>query len=579
MRCLSHPLKRFREQVEKSCKKALKIMGCDDVELSIEIPPDGMGDLAVPCFPMAKKLKKPPQKIAEELAANIEKGELLKDVEVKGSYVNFFMDGNQLAEEVLRDALNEKENYGKLESKSITILLEHTSANPTGPLHVGRARNPIIGDSMARILRMAGYKVLTEFYLNDVGKQVAILSYGVKNIILEDAPERDKEDYRLVLHYQAANREMEEDPSVEDGINGMLYDLEHGDEETIKLVRNVCERALSANLSILNEINVRIDQFTWESRFIQERQVEDVIRRLKQSPLCKQEEDGAYALDLSSYEIHGKDTDFVFTRKDGTSLYTTRDLAYHLDKFSRCDIAINVLGEDQKLGQMQLAAALDILGEKRRPEWIFYSFVSLPEGRMSTRKGQVVYLDDLIEEAVDRALVEVKKRRSDLSEEQMKRIARSVGIGSVRFNIARIQAEKQIVFRWEDALSFEGNSAPFIQYAHARACSILRKAADGGMTYQQYDPSALVRKQEGDLMRSIGSLPLIVEECAERRKIHPMAQYAQEFAILFNQFYQFVPVLKADEKERKARLALVEASKWSLGNALRVLGIDAPEEM
>jgi len=198
---------------------------------------------------------------------------------------------------------------------------------------------------------------------------------------------------------------------------------------------------------------------------------------------------------------------------------------------------------------------------------------------MSTRKGQVVYLDDLIEEAVDRALVEVKKRRSDLSEEQMRRIARSVGIGSVRFNIARIRAEKQIVFRWEDALNFEGNSAPFIQYAHARACSILRKAADGGMTCQQYDPSALVRKQEGDLMRSIGSLPLIVEECAERRKIHPMAQYVQELAILFNQFYQFVPVLKADEKERKARLALVEASKWSLGNALRVLGIDAPEEM
>jgi len=576
---LSKPMMRFRKQAEERCRKALEKSGCGDAEITLETPPEDLGDLAFPCFSLAKRLRKPPQKIAEELSAGMEPSGLIERIEANGPYVNFFMDRSKLAEEVLRDVLEEGKGYGRLDKKNVRVLLEHTSANPTGPLHVGRARNPIIGDTMARILRMAGYDVTSEFYLNDVGRQVVVLSYGVRELELDTEPERDKDDYRLVLHYQKANALMEEDPSVLDEINGMLYDLEHGDEETIRQVRSACERVLAAIMKTLDEINVKIDQFTWESKFIEEGQVEGVIEALKKSPLCKQEEDGAYALELDSYGIHGRDADFVFTRKDGTSLYTTRDLAYHLDKFGRCDIAINVLGEDQKLGQTQLAAALDIIGEERRPEWIFYAFVSLPEGRMSTRKGQVVYLDDLLDEAVDRALSEVKKRRGDISGERMTEIARSVGRGAVRFNIVRIQAEKQIVFKWEEALNFEGSSAPFIQYSHARACSILRKAEREGYDWKGYDPSCLSEKQELDLAKAIGMLPLVVEECAEGRKAHTVAQYALELAIMFNQLYQFVSVLKAPERERRARLALVEASKICLGNVLGLLGIDAPEEM
>ncbi|MEM4262345.1 MAG: arginine--tRNA ligase, partial [Thermoplasmata archaeon] len=431
----------------------------------------------------------------------------------------------------------------------------------------------------ARILRLGGYDVVTEFYVNDVGKQVVTLAYGVKNLKPEEEPERDRDDYRYVLNYQLASRALEEDPAVLDEINGMLYDLEHGEQETIRLVRETCEKILKAILESLERINIRIDQFTWESKFIAEGKVAELIEKLKRSPLCKQEEDGAYALDLASYGIHGKDTDFIFTRKDGTSLYTSRDLAYHLDKFGRCDIAIDVLGEDQKLGQMQLCAALDIIGEKRRPEYIFYAFVSLPEGRMSTRKGTVVYLDDLVDEAVALALEEVRKRRTELPEEQMLRIANDVGKGAVRFNIIRIQAEKQIVFRWEDALNIEGNSAPFVQYAHARACSILRKAAEENLDWKEYDPSRLRREQEIALSKAIAKFPMIVEDCAESRRAHPVAQYALELATLFNQFYQFVPVLKAEDEERRARLALVEASRIALRNSLHALGINAPEEM
>jgi arginyl-tRNA synthetase len=577
---MSETLKRFRKEVEEAVRSAAEKAGAKGAELAIESPPDGkMGDLAVPCFPLAKLLRKSPQAIAADLVSFIPPAGLISKVETSGAYVNFFMDREKLKAEVLEEALSKREAYGRLAPKKTRVLVEHTSANPTGPLHIGRARNPIIGDSITRILRMAGYDAVSEFYVNDVGKQVAVLSYGVKNLHPQEKPERDKEDYRLVLNYQAANKAMEEDPAVLDEINGMLYDLEHGDKGTMESVRGVCERMLSALLVSLKDINVNIDQFTWESKFIQEGQVLGIIDKLKKSQLCKQEEDGAYALDLEPYGIHGEETDWIFTRKDGTSLYTTRDLAYHLDKFRRCDLAIDVLGEDQKLGQHQLAAALDIMGEKRRAEYIFYAFVSLPEGRMSTRKGTVVCLDDLIEEGIARALSEVKKRREDISEERMARIARMVAVGAIRFNIARIQGEKQIVFKWEDALNFEGNSAPFVQYSHARACSILKKAAEEGASWKGYDPSLLTKPQELALIRAIGSLSLVVETSAEDRKVHPMAQYALELATLFNQFYQFVPVLKAEGGEKKARLALVEAAMWGMRNSLGALGVESPEEM
>ena len=573
-------MRRFKKEVEEKVKEALENLGCADVAPTIEIPPDEkMGDLSVPCFPLSKKLKTSPQKIAEDLCSIIQKGELIEKVEHKGAYVNFFINIEKLKSDAIREAIAKGDEFGHLDRKNVKVLIEHTSANPTGPLHVGRARNPIIGDSVARILRLGGYDVVTEFYVNDVGKQVVTLAYGVKNLKPQEEPERDRDDYRYVINYQLASKAMEEDPAVLDEINGMLYDLEHGNRETIGLVRETCEKILRAILESLERINVKIDQFTWESRFISEGKVPMLIEKLKRTPLCKQEEDGAYALDLASYGIHGKETDFIFTRKDGTSLYTSRDLAYHLDKFGRCDIAIDVLGEDQKLGQLQLCAALDIIGEKRRPEYIFYAFVSLPEGRMSTRKGTVVYLDDLVDEAVALALEEVKKRRTELTMEQMLKIANDVGKGAVRFNIIRIQAEKQIVFKWEDALNIEGNSAPFVQYSHARACSILRKAAEENLDWKECNPSHLRREQEIALSKAIARLPTIIEDCAESRKAHPMAQYALELATIFNQFYQFVPVLKAEGEDRNARLALVEASKIALKNSLRALGINAPEEM
>lgn len=542
----------------------------------IEIPPREIADFAVPCFPLSRILRKSPADIARELADSIDTSPAISRVWNEEGYLNFRVNEDMLVEKTLGAILTLKGDYGAREKKDTRILLEHTSVNPTGPIHVGRARNPLIGDTLARCLRKCGYPVTTEYYVNDVGKQVVLLTWALENIPPDqlDIPENEKEDHRLVVYYQEANRLMEEDSGVEEEVAEMLRRFERGDREIIDRVRRTAERVLDGILQSLEKVGVHIDNLVWESQFILDGSAREVVERLKKSPYSH-EEGGAYYLDLAEFGIHGRDTRFFYTRSDGTTLYTTRDLAYHLNKFSRADHLINVLGEDQKLGMTYLAAALKILGESRLPENVFYSFVSLPEGRMSTRKGRTVNLDDLIAEAEERALEEVRKRRTDLGKEQMLRIARAIGRGAVRYNIVRVQPEKPMVFRWEEALNFEGNSAPFVQYAHARACSILRKA---GQYTRSIDPMLLTEDYERNLVWILARLPEVIFEAGEKRRIHLVPSYAHEVASAFNQFYVYVPVLRAGNR-RDARLSMVEATMWVLKNVLGLMGIEALEEM
>jgi arginyl-tRNA synthetase len=569
------PFNKFRQEVHMALERVLQELKTD-TQIVLDKAPEGMGDLAFPCFPLAKLFRRSPDAIAKDIASRIAPHGMIEKVDVKGGYVNFTVRFDALAQDSLAGALARKESFGTPErGLPQRVLVEHTSVNPTGPIHVGRARNPIIGDTLARILRHAGYKVATEFYVNDVGRQAVIMTWGVRHLKVDAKPEREKDDYRFVLHYQQANKILEEKPELEKEIGEMLYKLEHGDPETVKLTHDTCEKVLKAITETLAQLNIMIDKFTWESRFVADKSVDGIIAKLKQSEYCH-EQDGAFYLELESFGIAGRETKWFFTRSDGTSVYTTRDLAYHMDKFTRTDVAINILGEDHKLAMQELAAALTIMGIDKKPEIVYYAFVSLPEGKMSTRKGLVVNLDDLVDESMERAYEEVKRRRTDLTEQRMREIARTVGIGALRYNIARVQAEKQIVFKWEDALNFEGSSAPFVQYAHARACSILEKA---GQRSGRFDAKELTTDYEKDLVKMIARFPSVISECAEYRKTHVLAVYVQDLAAQFNQFYRFVPVLRAEGGARDARLALVEASMWALRNALWCLGIDAPREM
>jgi arginyl-tRNA synthetase len=569
------PIEPFRKEVEYRVRETLDSMGVE-ASFEIETPSPDIADFAVPCFPLAKILKRSPMDIADELVSKMGDMKLFTRVWNERGYLNFKADDDLLITTTLEQILSTRGDYGKGEGRMESILLEHTSVNPTGPMHVGRARNPLIGDTLARCLRFYGHDVITEYYVNDVGKQVVLLTWGLENLTEDqvEVPESEKPDHKLVGYYRKANQLMESDPQVGEEIQEMLRRFEEGDQDIIDRVRRTAKRMLDGLSLTLEMVGVEIDSFAWESQFIVDGTAREVVNRLKSSGYAM-EEDGAYYLELENFGVHGHDTRWFFTRNDGTTLYTTRDLAYHLNKFSRADRLINVLGEDQKLGMQQLASALTILGETRKPENVFYSFVSLPEGKMSTRRGMVVNLDDLIEEAEERALGEVKKRRTDLTEERMEEISKAIGSGAIRYNILRVQSEKQMVFRWEDALNFEGNSAPFLQYSHARACSILRKA---GEYIPVVDSSLLTDPYERRLIRVLARFPSVLEEAAEKRRIHLLPSYGQEVASAFNQFYAYVPVLRSGEN-RGARISLVEATMWVLKNTLNTLGIVAPEEM
>ena len=550
------------EAFEKEIKEKLSFV--KDVKL--EIPPEEIADIAFPCFSLAKEWKQSPEKIAEEIAAKIGSGEYIERVEAVKGYVNFFINSQKLANETIKGILRLKDKFGSYESNGIRVIVEHTSANPNGPLHVGRARNPIIGDTMARILKFGGYDVVTQYYVDDMGKQVAILFWGVKNLNIESKAE--KPDHKYVVYYQKAMKLMEEDEKVKEDIENIIMECEKGNKSLLQEIKEIYQPVLEGILQSLKNLNIAIDEFVEESKFVIDGSVYDVIEKLSSLPYAGKEGRAVY-LRLDEFDVHGRSKKFYLTRSNGTSLYAARDIAYHIWKGERADMMINVLGEDHKLEAKQVGIALKLLG-KKIPETIFYAFVSLPEGRMSTRKGRVVYLDDLIEEARERAMREVEKR--GMVGEKAIKIATAIAAGAIRYNIIKVSPDKAIVFKWDDALNFEGESAPFIQYAHARCASILKKAK-----FREKNEYEFKHPSEIKLIKMLAKFPYFVRKSILSRNPSLIANYAFELASVFNAFYRDCRVIGS--KRENDRLALVKATKQVLKNALNLLGIEALEEM
>ena len=538
-------------------------------EVSLEVPPDPkLGDLALPCFPFAPLLKKSPAAIAADLKGKIGQHDFIENVEVVGGYLNFHLNRTTVIRDTVNAILAEGQSYGSSGSgRGKRALVEHTSINPNASPHVGRARNALIGDSIVRMLRFEGYEVEVHYFVNDVGKQIAMLVLGAEG--------RSSVTFDELLGvYVDINRRVQEDPELEKSVFALLSKLESGDEDTIKSFRQIVDICIDGQTRILGELGIRYDVFKYESDYVSGGVTGEILDRLHATGKLEKDTDGRFVLNLEGYDLPSRAPYVVLTRADGTSLYPLRDIAYTIDKvLTGCFPNIVVLGEDQKLYFQQVRAALDILGYSA-PVSIHYSFVLLPDGKMSTRQGTVVLLEDFMKEAVAKATEEMAKRHGEADDA----IAKAVAYGAVKYAILKVANERNVTFDWESALSFEGDTGPYLQYCHARINSIMRRA--GGELPAGADFSVLTEDIEFELAKELAQFPSAVSQAVAECSPHIVANATARVARAFSTFYNQCPVLNADDVNvRDARLLLCASVKQVIGNGMSLLGIDPVESM
>jgi arginyl-tRNA synthetase len=594
-------MRQLREVISGPVRDALTEMGDLDPDKTLDSigkpRHPSQGELALPCFALAKALGKPPQEAAAELATRL--GPVCGGIDgcgmvsSEGGFCNFFVDAEWLAGQTVGSILADVESAGHFRESS-SLLIEHTSANPNGPFHVGRARNAILGDTFVRMHRLAGDEVRAEYYVDDMGKQVGILAWALANLdegkvselltaaeINEPSNHPEKPDHQRVRYYQAANLLGATDPAVEEGVTLLVQASEEADVETLDLFEAAYQPVLDGMLDTLGRLGIEFDEFTKESKFIVDGSVDVIMEKLEASPLHGTAENGAHFLELESRGVSGKSTKFFFRRGDGSSLYATRDIAYHEWKWTQAERLVNILGEDHRLQSKQVSEALKELGIQT-PEVVFYAFTKLPDGKMSTRRGNVVYMDDLLDEAISRATDVVREiRGADLSEGELQTIGEAVGLSAVRFNIIRVSPEKGINFQWEEALSLDSDSAPFIMYSHARACSIGRKiSASGNEIETSIDTNNWndLSDSAGNLVKQMAMFGEVLDEALKSARPNLLCSYLLSLSTDYNRFYRDNHVLVEGVVDGR-NLALSEAARIIIAACCNGLGIIPIESM
>lgn len=547
------------------------------------------GDLAIALHRSAKAAGQEPTGFARTIAAALPAVPGILSTEATGAFLNFRADLAPLTERTLGLILSEGDRWGHADGRGTTVCVEHTSANPTGPFHVGRVRNGIIGDTLARVLRATGAAVTTQYYVDDVGRQAAMITWiwskpreawppeiaAAVPVLLPSEEAALRPDRRYGRPYSTVSRYLKDHKEAAEEVAAISRRLESGAE--FPEHRRLAEEVLRGMVASLARIGIVFDEFVWESKFLRNGGVERAIAQLRAAPHAVQEPNGAWALDTSGYGLPKESSRVIVTRADGTSLYAVRDVAYHEEKFARFERAIDVLGQDHQLHAKTLDAMLAEAGQSRRPEFVIYQDITVPEGgRMSTRQGTVVYIDDLLDEAIDRARTEVRRRHPELPPEEVEGIARAIGAAAIRYHIVRVAPEKAVQFRWEEALAFEGRTGPFLLYSYARAASLLRKSETPGP--YRFSADRLATAAEHRLIKVLARLPSIVAQVGRTTHVHALAGYAHDVAEEFNRFYESTPVLTAAQ-ERESRLALVAAARQTLANVLALLGLEPLERM
>lgn len=544
----------------------------DKIEGLIEVPPrPEMGDYAFPCFQLAKVMRKAPNMISGELAENINKDGFEK-VEQLGPYVNFFVDKGVFSKNTIEKVLEEGDNYGASNiGEGKNVCVEYSSPNIAKPFHVGHLFTTAIGNALYKMYKKEGYNAIGINHLGDWGTQFGKLISAYHRWVDEEALEADpiKELLRIYVKF---HDEAEKDPSLEDEGRAYFKALENGDPEAEALWKRFRDLSLKEFERVYDILGVNFDSYNGEAFYNDKMEV--VVNELKEKKLLV-ESNGAQVVMLEDYNM----PPCIVLKADGASIYATRDLAAAMYRKKTYDFykSIYVVGTPQALHFKQVFKVLELAGHEWANDCVHVGFglVKFADRKLSTRKGEVVLLDDLIRESVEKTLEVINEKNPEL--ENKEEVAKKIGVGAVIFTYLKNSREKDIVFDWKEILSFDGETGPYVQYAYARAKSILRRAE--GIS-KEVDYSKLSSKEEFELVKTLDNFKNQILLALDKLEPSIVTRYTIEVAKAFNKFYNAHSILNLEDEVLKAtRLKLVEASAQVIKNGLDLLGIDVVEKM
>ncbi len=566
----------FKEQIAEGLARET---GLDANELfyKIETPPDRkMGDYAFPTFMLAKTMRKNPAVIAQELKEKLSDVEGVREIAVAGPYLNFFIDTTALAENVLKAVLEEGDRFGSSDiGKGKTTIVEYSSPNIAKPFHIGHIRTTIIGDSIKRIYKHLGYNVEAINHLGDYGTQFGMMIEAYKRWGDDDVIEKNPIP-ELVKLYVRINQEAETNKELLDNSREWFRKLESGDEEAVALWQWFRDLSLDEFKRVYDMLDVEFDSYRGESYYSD--LMLKAVDEIKAKGLLV-EDQGAQIINLDKYNLPPA----IIIKSDGSTIYLTRDIATAIFRKDTYDFYKNiyVVGSQQNLHFQQLKAILKEMGYDWADDCIHVPFgmVSLPEGTLSTRRGKVVYLEDVLNRATEKVddILREREEKNGYTMENREELAHQVGIGAVKFQELFNQRIKDYVFDWDRTLSFDGETGPYVQYTHARMHSLLEKGAFDPA--KSVDVKALTLDDEKELLQQLYGFNQVIVDSHEKYEPYLVTRYITECAKTFNKYYTNTPILVEDDDIKNARLLLVYGVKNMIKIGLNLLGIEAPNKM
>lgn len=538
----------------------------------LEIPPQtDMGDYAFPCFQLAKTLRKAPPLIAADIAEKIGEADIVEKLEVKGAYLNFFLKKENFVKLMVEQA--DVPNYGASDvGKGKTICIDYSSPNVAKNFHVGHLRTTIIGNSLYKIYTKLGYKVERINHLGDWGTQfgkliVAYKAWGNKKAVENDGVAE------LMRLYVKFHEEADKNDSLNDEARAWFTKMEQGDNEALEIWKWFVDISLKEYKGTYELLGMEFDHYLGES-FYRDK-TEDVVNRLQDAGLLMESE-GAKIVDLEEYDM----PPCLIMKKDGSSIYATRDLAaiFYRKATWNFDKCLYVTGQEQKLHFAQVFKVVELLDNNWAKDSLVhipYGLVSLEGAKLSTRSGNIIYAEDILLEAIDKVKKTIEEKNPDL--ENKEEVAKIVGVGAILFHDLYNQRIKDVSFKWDKVLNFDGETGPYVQYTYCRCASILRSVSYNENAAIDY--SLLLEDEAIALLKCISRFPQVIADAAEKYEPCVVARFAMDVAQSFSKFYNSCRVIVEDEKLKAARIKIVALTKNTLKDALELLGIDCPEQM